>query len=128
MLDRGFGSCDTYRTKKTTLQPYIELYSGPTFFIHYKYSFILNVTFVTFMYGIGIPVLFPIAALSFFILYTVEKGMIYYSYRQPPMYDDKLNKMVLGLMTYAPLLMMSFGYWMLSNKQLISNEYISFVN
>lgn len=127
MLDRGVTSCNEYKTKKTTLQPYIELYSGPVFFIHYKYSFILNVVFVTFMYGMGIPVLFPIAAGSFLVLYAIEKAMIYYSYRQPPMYDDKLNTQVLALLTWAPLLMMSFGYWMMSNKQLLSNDNLNFV-
>jgi len=30
----------------------------------------MNVTFVTMMYGIGMPILFPIAAFSYFMLYT----------------------------------------------------------
>lgn len=62
LLDRSF-TCTEYNTKTTTLQQYIEIYSGPVFFIHYKYSSILNITFVTFMYGLGLPVLFPIAVL-----------------------------------------------------------------
>lgn len=62
MLDRG-ASCSTYSTKTTTLQQYVELYSGPVYLIHYKYSAILNITFVTMMYGLGLPVLFPIAVL-----------------------------------------------------------------
>jgi len=78
------------------------------------------------MYGLGIPILFPIAAGSFLILYVIEKAMIYYSYRQPPMYDDKLNKQVLALLTWAPLLMMSFGYWMFSSRQLLSNDYLNY--
>jgi len=102
------------------------LYSGPTFYIHYKYSFILNFTFVTFIYGFGLPLLFPIAAGAMFVMFLVEKTMIYYSYRQPPTYDDKLNKAVLGLMTYAPILFLSFGYWMLSNHQLYNNDVFEF--
>jgi hypothetical protein len=78
------------------------------------------------MYGIGIPILFPVAAFSMFTLYMVEKIMVYYIYRQPPMYDEKLNTNVLNLMTYAPLLLLSFGYWMLSSKQLLSND-VSYV-
>ena len=93
----------------------MEVYSGPQYFIHYKYSAILNITFVTFMYGIGLPLLFPIAVASFLVLYLVEKVMIFFSYRQPPMYDEKLNNNVLSLMTYAPLLFLSFGYWMFSS-------------
>jgi hypothetical protein len=82
--------------------------------------------FVTFIYGLGLPLLFPIAACGLLGLYLIEKTMIYYSYRQPPTYDDKLNKAVLAKMTYAPLLLLSFGYWMLSNKQLCNNDILEF--
>lgn len=122
ILDRGFTTCSEMVTKKTTLQQYVELYSGPVYFIHYKYSTILNIVYVTFIYGCGIPILFPVAAMQIGVLYIVEKLMIYYSYRQPPMYDNKLNDRVLRVMTYAPLLFMSFGYWMLSNNQLFANN------
>lgn len=74
------------------------------------------------MYGVGLPILFPIAAMSFLGLYLVEKTMVYYAYRQPPMYDEKLNNNVLSLLTYSPLLFLSFGYWMLSSRQLLSND------
>ena len=124
LLDRGCSSCSDIKTKKTTIQQYVEIYSGPTYFIHYKYSSILNITFVTFMYGLGIPILFPIAVFAFLVLYLVEKVMIYYSYRQPPMYDNKLNNSVLNLLQYAPLLFLSFGYWMFSNHQLFGTETI----
>ncbi len=63
VLDRGICSCSTMKTKKTTLQQYVDIYSGPTYFIHYKYSSVLNITFVTFLYGLGIPLLFPVAAI-----------------------------------------------------------------
>ena len=76
----------------------------------------LNIIFVSMMYGLALPMLFPIATISFIVLYMVEKLMIYYSYRMPPMYDEKLNNNVLKLMTYAPLLLLSFGYWMFSSK------------
>jgi hypothetical protein len=121
LLDRGF-SCDTNRTKKTTLQQYIELYSGPVFFIHYKYSSIMNITFVTMMYGLGMPALFPVAAMSYLTLYCMEKIMLHYCYREPPMYDERLNKNALAILTWAPLLFLSFGYWMLSSKQLLHND------
>jgi hypothetical protein len=75
----------------------------------------LNIVFVTFSYGLGLPLLFPLAAIAFFVFFVVEKSMIYYSYRQPPTYDDKLNISVLSILTYAPLFMLAFGYWMLSN-------------
>lgn len=121
-LDRGLLTCNPHKTKKTTIQQYVELYSGPVFFIHYKYSSILNITFVTFTYGFGLPLLFPLAAGALFVLFCVEKMMIYYSYREPPTYDAKMNTAVLGLMTWAPLLFLSFGYWMFSSNVLFGND------
>jgi len=32
------------------------------------------------MFGFGIPLLFPVAVVSFAILYSVEKTMLYYGY------------------------------------------------
>ena len=51
----------------------------------------LNVVFVTMVYGLGIPILFPIACLSMVILFLQEKLMLYYGYRVPPMYDERLS-------------------------------------
>ena len=106
----------TKRTSCKTRQAYIELYSGPTFYMHYKYSMILNITFVTMTFGVGMPVLFPIATLSFLFLYFVEKGMLYYGYREPPQYDEVLNNTVLDILKYAPLFLLGFGFWMLSSN------------
>ncbi len=79
-MDRGLFTKDTYHTKKTNMQTYIDIYSGPEYLIHFKYSGILNVTFVTLMYGIGQPILFPIAVVSYFILYSIERILIAYFY------------------------------------------------
>lgn len=68
------------------------------------------------MYGVGLPVLFPIAALSILVLYILEKSLINYSYRLPPTYDERLNNNVLSILSYAPLFGLIFGYWMFSSK------------
>jgi hypothetical protein len=94
ILDHGC-SCDKYKTKKTSIQSYIDTYTGPVYLMHYKYAALLNIVFVTFMYGLGMPILFPIAILSFIILYLQEKMMLYYGYRVPPMYDERLSQTVL---------------------------------
>ena len=92
--------------------------------MHFKYSTMLNITFVTMMYGFGIPMLFPLAAVSLTILYLVEKTMLYYSYRKPPMYDEKLGDTVLSIMSWAPLYYFAFGYWMVSSNQILSNDHL----
>ena len=47
------------------------------------------------MYGFGLPIMFPIAILSLSILFFVETGSLYYSYRMPPMYNEQLSVLVL---------------------------------
>jgi len=119
-LDRSF-TCDTYRTKKKTVPQYVTLYSGPEYLMHYKYSAMMNITFVTFMFGLAIPLLFPIALLSFMILFVVERLCITYFYKKPPMYDEKLNASALSTLKWAPVFLLFFGYWIMSNKQLFGN-------
>ena len=90
ILDRGC-SLDPYKTKKTSIQAYINTYAGPLYLMHFKYSALLNIIFVTMTYGYGIPILFPVAAFGILVLYLVEKTMLYYGYRLPPMYDERLS-------------------------------------
>lgn len=130
ILDKGLSgftsifTSQSETTKTITIYQYVEIYSGPVYMIHYKYAAILNVVLISFMFGAGLPILFPISAASMAVLYCVEKALIYYSYRQPPVYDSELNDSVLGILSYAPLLFYSFGYWMLSNKQIFSNDIV----
>jgi len=123
IMDKGCSS-DPYKTKKTSIQAYINTYSGPLYLMHFKYSALLNIIFVTMTYGYGIPILFPIAAFGILVLYLVEKTMLYYAYRLPPMYDERLSQSVIGMLNYAPLIFLGFGYWMASNKQMLSNEHL----
>lgn len=90
--------------------------------IHFKYSQILNVTFVTMMYGLGMPILFPIAAVSYFIFWAVERYQVAFTYPMPPALDDQMTKNALSLLSYSPLLLLMNGYWMLSNKQIFASE------
>jgi len=112
-------------TKSTSIQGYVSTYQGPMYFMHYKYSSILTIVYMTMMYGFGMPVLFPIAMLSFLILYFVEKLMLFYGYVLPPMYDERLSNDVLSKLQFAPLLYVIFGYWMASNQQLLSNNHLT---
>lgn len=92
------------------------MYSGEEYYMHYKYSSILNITFVTFMYGAGIPILFPVAFVSLLVLFLVEKTCLFYVYKQPPMYDEKLNNSVVYALTYVPYFFLGSAFWMVSNN------------
>ena len=45
VLDSGFRCRNP--TKKTSIQAYINTYSGPVYMMHFKYSALLNIIFVT---------------------------------------------------------------------------------
>jgi hypothetical protein len=68
------------KTKKSDVNGYADLYSGPTLNLTAIYSRILTTVFVTFMYGFGLPILYPIAALSLLLLYATEKAKLYWGY------------------------------------------------
>lgn len=112
-------------TKKVSRQQYYNTYAGPSFEIHYKYSTILNIVFITMMFGYGVPMLFPLAIGQLAVLYVVEVLSLYYSYREPPMQDARLPEYVLNIMDYAPLFYFGFGWWMASSRQLLSNDHLT---
>lgn len=99
----------------------MDLYTGPDYIVHYKYSGILNVTYVTMLYGLGLPMLFPIAFLSYFIFWATERYQIAYTYQLPPAMDDKMTVNAMKLLSYTPILFLFNGYWMLSNRQIFDN-------
>ena len=125
-LDQGFTSYCCCRSKKTTKcvteQQYVNIYSGPIHQMHSNYGAQITTIFVTFFYGVSLPILFPIAAFSFFNYYITEKFLVTYYFQRPPMYDEKLNKYALWTMKWAPVFFCFFGFWALGNKQIFCNE------
>ena len=75
----------------------------------------MNIIFITMMFGAGLPILFPVAAASLSTLFCLEKFMLYYIYKQPPVYDERLNNSVLSNLDKAPFFLLGSGYWMLTN-------------
>ena len=72
-------------------------------------------------YGAGLPILFPVAAFSYFIFYATERYGLAYTYEMPPTMDDRLPKYAVRMMSFAPLLLLMSGYWMYSNLQIFEN-------
>lgn len=121
-LDNDFTG-DVYKTKTTGLAQYINLYSGTDYVIHFKYSTVLNVVYITMMYGVGMPMLFPLAAFNFFNQWITERIIVAYQVRLPPALDDKLTNNCISMLKGAPLLLLFNGYWMISNRQIFSNAW-----
>lgn len=122
----GMGGID-YRTKKTSMAAYKALYSGGDYIIDFKYSNVLNIIYITMMYGIGMPILFPVAVFNFLNQYICERIMVAYYMKQPPALDDLMIRNCIRMIRWAPLFFLGNGYWMASNRQIFQNSY-SFVN
>ena len=110
------GTGDAYVTKQTSMIKYKMVYQGQDYLIHFKYSDALNVVYVAMTYGLGIPILFPLAAVTLLNQRICEKITVAYNVRQPPAMDDTLSKKALQLIKWAPLFLLFNGYWMLSNQ------------
>jgi hypothetical protein len=115
-MDRSWGD-DVYATKQTSMQCYVDLYSGPDYIIHGKYPAVLNVVFVTMLYGVGLPILFPIAFVTLLLIYITEKIELAYNYKLPSTMDDSLTTNCCNLLRFTPIVFAMNGYWMLSNQQ-----------
>jgi hypothetical protein len=121
-MDRKFGS-DIYVTKKTSMALYKALYSGNEYVIHFKNSNILNIVYMTMMYGVGMPLLFPVAAFNFMNQFLCERIIVAYTVPLPPALDDKLSNNMIALFLWSPLLLLFNGYWMLSNPEIFNNTW-----
>jgi hypothetical protein len=72
--------------------------------------------FVSFMYGMFMPILFPIALVGIINMYFVERLTLAWFYRQPPVFDGKLNTAAIKVLKTAPIGMFVLGYWALGNR------------
>jgi hypothetical protein len=112
---------DPYITRSTTLSWYKFFNGGGEYMIHFKYSDALNVCFVCLMYGMAIPLLFPIAAITLKLQQVSEKIAIAWVARLPPAMDNSLNNNALMMITYAPLFLLMNSFWMVDNRTIFNN-------
>lgn len=118
-LDNG----NPYKTKKTSMAALRILYSGGDYIIHFKYSGMLTVAFITMMYGMGMPALFPIAALNLWNQYVAERVVVAYHMKAPAALDDQLTVNCINKLRFAPTLFLLNGAWMLGNTQMFTNTW-----
>ena len=113
-------------TRKGTLQKYLNLHAGPEFQIHNRYSAILVIVFVCMLYGTGIPILYPIAFISLFIRYIMDRVLLTYYNQKPPQYDDDLAKETNKLLPWAGIIHLLVGFWMMGNPLMFTNNTVPF--
>ena len=91
------------------------------FFVHYRLAYIVNVVYIAFFFGPGIPVLIQIATAGLIWNYLSERIRMAYSYVKPPTYDSRLSQDTLTFLNYAPILYVIMSIWLFSNQQVFQN-------
>ena len=80
--DRGC-TCDRRKTKQLVQEDYENINTGNEFMFEFRYSSLLTVLAVAFLYSGGMPVMYPTAATFFYITYWIDKCLILRYYRRP---------------------------------------------
>ena len=106
----------SFKTKKTTMAQFVNLYSGPEILMYFKYSNVINLVFSAFTHGIALPILWPICFFGIINNYFCERCLLAYYYKQPPMYDNRLNDRALNTLKFCPVIFLMMGYWYLGNR------------
>ena len=70
------------------------------------------------LYGVGLPIMFPIAVLSLGIFWSLERYHMAYTYQLPPSLDDRLTKNAVRVLKFSPVMLLANGYWMLGQSQI----------
>lgn len=98
------------------MQLYKGIYTGKEWQIHFKYSDALNISFLAFLYGMGMPIMFPMAMIIISNQRLAERVQVAFNMKQPPAMDDSLSKSVLSILKYGPLCLLFNGFWLLDNR------------
>ena len=70
------------------------------------------------LYGVGLPIMFPIAVLSMSIFWCLERYQMAYNYQLPQSLDDRLTKNAVRILKFSPVMLLGNGFWMLGQTQI----------
>ena len=93
----------------------------------FKYSNILTVLTVTLLYSGGLPILYPTAALFFFITYWMDKCLLLRCYRKPIKFDNYIAKHTLVCFKFALLAHIGGFLLMYSDTTILQNNLFEFI-
>jgi len=96
-----------------------DLYKGEDFMIEARAAFTAVSLIVTLMYSTGIPALTVFGFFNFLASYFVDKWLLLYRYKKPPMYGPAVPMLLVNLLPLGTFLHMAIGIYMLSNKSLV---------
>lgn len=82
---------------------------------------LVSVLLLAFMFGPGIPILFPMALIFVFVNENMVRYQIAYACNKPLKYSNNFIKILLRHCAFLPVLYSLIGIWMYSNRQIYDN-------
>jgi len=116
------------KTRSRTISKYFKIYAGPEYDIHFRYAELEMICYICFLFGPGIPIVFPLGFICLCIIYMIEKYSLVKLYKKPPLYSISLTINCLTEIEQIPILYLMFGFWMFSNKHMFNNAVIPIDN
>ena len=120
-LDRGC-SFNKKKTKKVLQTEYEKVYTGGLIQYDSRYSVIIAMIWVIFMFSSTIPILYFAGFLLCLVMYWTDKLLFLKFYRLPPRHGSTLAKEARDIIEWSLLLHLGMGIYMLSNPDIFTSE------
>lgn len=75
------------------------------------------------LYGMHIPLLFPIVGVALANQRFVERCLLAWYARVPPAMDDSLSNSIFQIIKYAPVFLVFNTYWLVDNHMFFDNHW-----
>jgi hypothetical protein len=92
---------------------------GPEFDIVTNTATMLTLVFFAMIYASGLPILIPVACITFICYFGFYKTLVLRFYKKPPRVGAGIIEAVIGLLPYAAILRLMFSAWMLGNTDIL---------
>lgn len=122
--DRRF-SWNTKKTSKIIQSEYEDLYTGPEWILHVRYAQLLATIFTTFTYSPGMPALYALTFVIFFVQFWVDKWLVFNFYRKTPQFTKFLSASVVKVLPLAVFVHALFGLIMFSYQAIFRSTVIT---
>lgn len=114
--------CTTRITSARSKSEYLNLYSNDIFPIGERYAYLIATFFITFSFSGVIPILVPISAISFFLLYICDKLLVFKFYQTPKNYTQTLHKWLINIIILALISHFCLTSYFLTEPTMIASD------
>ena len=109
------------RTRQASQSAYEDMYTGPEFILQLRLAQVMSVIFVTMSLSSGMPILYLVCVVVFFVTYWVDKYLLLRFFRMTEGYTKFLTQNVIALLPLAVVLHVFFGFFILSAPNILTS-------